>query len=121
MAKIRVPCNQETAAEFGDQGEQVHDHLLELSDMAQTALGDWPDASSTGELRTLLLEVVEAAESGARRWQELARRFDALAVGADHLHLIEGALVAVVEEAEVAAEAGDTIDTRLSEGGGPIL
>ncbi|HEU5055727.1 MAG TPA: hypothetical protein VFU21_04355 [Kofleriaceae bacterium] len=107
MAKIRVPCSQETAAEFGDQGEQVHDHLLSLSDLAQTALGDWPDAASTGELRTLLLEVLEAAESGARRWQELARRFEALAVEGGHLHLLEGELIAVVDDADVV----DTIDT----------
>jgi hypothetical protein len=113
MAKIRVPCNQETAAEFGDQGEQIHDHFLCLSDMAQTALGDWPDASSTGELRTLLLEVLEAAESGARRWQELARRFDALAAEGSHLHLIGGELVAVVDESDGIAEVGDTIDTGM--------
>lgn len=113
MAKIRVPCNQETAAEFGDQGEQVHEHLLELSDLAQTALGDWPDAGTTGELRTLLLEVVEAAESGARRWRDLARRFEALACEGGHLHLIDGELVAVIEELEVV----DTIDTRVDEGG----
>lgn len=113
MAKIRVPCNQETAAELSDQGEQVHDHLLSLSDMAQAALGDWPDAIATGELRTLLLEVLEAAESGARRWQDLARRFDALAAEGSHLHLIEGALVSVVEEEEAPADAGDTIDTQM--------
>jgi hypothetical protein len=107
MATIRVPCSQETAAEFGDQGEQVHDHLLSLSDLAQTALGDWPDAASTGELRTLLLEVLEAAESGARRWQELARRFEALAAQGGHLHLLEGELIAVTDDGDVV----DTIDT----------
>lgn len=117
MAKIRVPCSQETAAELGDQGEQVHDHLLSLSDLAQAALGDWPDAATTGELRTLLLEVVEAAESGARRWQELARRFEALAAVGGHLHLLEGELVAVVDETDV----GDTIDTVACEGGGPMV
>ena len=113
MANIRVPCNQETAAELGDRAEQVNDHLLELSDMAQTALGDWPDASGTGELRTLLLEVVEAAESAARRWQEMARRFEALVAEGSHLHLIEGELVAVVDEVDVI----DTIDTAMSEAG----
>jgi hypothetical protein len=117
MAKIRVPCSQETAAEFGDQGEQVHDHMLSLSDLAQSALGDWPDAAATGELRTLLLEVVEAAESGARRWQELARRFEALSAAGGHIHLLEGELVAVVDEVDV----GDTIDTLACEGGGPIV
>lgn len=117
MANIRVPCSQETAAEFGDQGEQVHDHLLSLSDLAQTALGDWPDATATGELRTLLLEVLEAAESGARRWQELARRFEALAAEGGHIHLLEGELVAVVEEIDVV----DTIDTLACDGGGPMV
>lgn len=116
MGNIRVPCNQETAAELGDQSEQVHDHLLGLSDLAQTALDDWPDAVGTGELRTLLLEVVEAAESAARRWQEMARRFEALVNEGGHLHLIEGELVAVVDEVDVI----DTIDTAVSEGG-PIL
>ena len=117
MAKIRVPCSQETAAEFGDQGEQVHDHMLSLSDLAQSALGDWPDAATTGELRTLLLEVVEAAESGARRWQELARRFEALAAAGGHLHLLDGELVPVVDEVDVV----DTIDTLACEGGGPMV
>ncbi len=111
MAKNRVPCNQETAAELGDQAEQLHDHLIELSDLAQTALGDWPDASGTGELRTLLLEVVESAESGARRWTELARRFEALASGGGHLHLIDGELMAVVDDADVI----DTIDTAAGD------
>lgn len=62
---------------------------------------------------TLLLEVLEAAESGARRWQELARRFDALAAEGSHLHLIEGALVSVVDEGAAAGDAGDTIDTEM--------
>lgn len=113
MVNIRVPCTQETAAEIGDQAEQVHDHLLELSDLAQTALGDWPDANGTGELRTLLLEVVEAAEENARRWRELARRFESLAAESGHLHLIEGELVAVVDDVDVI----DTIDTAASQGG----
>lgn len=119
MAKNRVPCNQETAAEFGDQGDQVHEHLLELSDLAQTALGEWPDAGTTGELRTLLLEVVEAAESGARRWRELARRFEALAREGGHLHLIEGDLVAVLDDRDLEhpGEVNDTIDQLVSESG----
>ena len=117
MVKTRVPCSQEAAADFGDQGEQVQVHLLALSDLAQTALGDWPDDAATGELRTLLLEVVEAAESGARRWQELARRFEVLAADGGHLHLLDGELVAVVDDADVV----DTIDTLVSEGGGPVI
>ncbi len=110
MAKNRVPCNQETAAGFGDQAERVHDQLLELSDLAQSALDEWPDAGGTGELRTLLFEVLEAAEGGAHRWRELAARLEALAVEASHLHLIDGELIAVVDEADVV----DTIDTAAS-------
>lgn len=107
MATIRVPCNQETAAGFGDQAERVHDRLIELSDLAQTALDEWPDAGGTGELRTLLFEVLEAAEGGARRWRELAARLEGIAVEAAHLHLIDGELVAVVDPVDVV----DTIDS----------
>lgn len=107
MLKNRVPCNQETAAGFGDQAERVHEQLIELSDLAQVALDEWPDAGGTGELRTLLFDVLEAAESGARRWRELAARLEGLAVEAAHLHLIDGELMAVVDEADVV----DTIDT----------
>lgn len=110
MATIRVPCNQETAAGFGDQAERVHEQLIELSDLAQSALDEWPDAGGTGELRTLLFEVLEAAESAARRWRELAARLESVAAEAAHLHLIDGELVAVVDEAEVV-DVVDTIDT----------
>jgi hypothetical protein len=112
MAKNRVPCNQETAAGFGDQAERVHEQLIELSDLAQSALDEWPDAGGTGELRTLLFDVLEAAESGAHRWRELAARLEALAVDAAHLHLIDGAVVAVPDEiGEV--DVVDTIDTAV--------
>jgi len=110
MANDRVPCNQETAAGFGDQAERVHEQLIELSDLAQSALDEWPDAGGTGELRTLLFEVLESAESGARRWRELAARLEGLAVEAVHVHLVDGELVTVVDEADVV----DTIDTAAS-------
>ncbi len=110
MAKNRVPCNQETAAGFGDLTERLHEQLIELSDLAQGALDEWPDAGGTGELRTLLFEVLEAAESGARRWRELAARLEGVAVEAAHLHLIDGELMAVVDDVDVV----DTIDTAAS-------
>jgi hypothetical protein len=112
MAKIRVPCNQETAADFGDRAERVQEQLLELSDVAQTTLGEWPDAAGTGELRTLLLEVVETAEAGARRWQELARRLEGVALESIHLHLVDGELLAVLDPVD-AVEVQDTIDTAI--------
>lgn len=112
MAKIRVPCNQETAADFGDQAEQVQEQLLALSDIAQTALGEWPDAAGTGELRTLLLEIVETAEGGARRWQELARRLGGVALDSIHLHLVDGELLAVLDPMDEVA-VNDTIDTAV--------
>jgi hypothetical protein len=110
MVKNRVPCNQETAAGFGDLAERLHEQLIELSDLAQGALDEWPDAGGTGELRTLLFEVLEAAESGARRWRELGARLEGVAAEASHLHLIDGELMAVVDEVDVV----DTIDTAAS-------
>jgi hypothetical protein len=112
MAKNRVPCNQETAAGFGDLAERLHEQLIELSDLAQGALDEWPDAGGTGELRTLLFEVLEAAESGARRWRELAARLEGVAAEALHLHLVDGELV--VPDYEGEADVVDTIDTAAS-------
>ncbi len=112
MAKNRVPCNQETAAAFGDQAERVHEYLIELSDLAQAALDEWPDAGGTGELRTLLFEMLESAESGARRWRELAARLEGVAVESAHLHLVDGELMSVPTGGEVdEADVVDTIDT----------
>jgi hypothetical protein len=67
--------------------------LLLLSDAAQGAGEGWPDVSQTGELRTVLLEVVEAAEAQARRWNDLARRLEALAVEGAHVHLEDGRVI----------------------------
>lgn len=103
-------CNRGAAAEFASQSAAVHQRFLALSDMAQIALGDWPDSLGTGELRTLLLEVVEAAESEARRWEALAGRFDALVTAGAHLHMIGGQIVVVVGEGDVIdAVAADRV------------
>src|SRR5688500_15058653 len=72
------PCTHAVAIEMADHSRVVVERLLGVSDLAQRAGEGWPDAPATSELRTLLLDVVEAAEAHARRWNDLARRLEAL-------------------------------------------
>lgn len=89
-----MSCSHTAAEEVGDRARVVVEQLLAVSDMAQRAGEGWPDAPATSELRTFLLDVVELAEANARRWNDLARRLDALAMDGAHVHLIDGTVVA---------------------------
>lgn len=98
-------CTRSLAGDMEMRSRVLVNQLLLLSDAAQGAGEGWPDAAQTGELRTVLLEVVEAAEAQARRWNDLARRLEALAVEGAHVHMVDGAVVEAADHDPAGAAA----------------
>lgn len=104
-AQLSSICTRGVAVDMEERSRLLVNQLLLLSDAAQRAGEGWPDLGATGELRTVLLEVVEAAEAQARRWNDLARRLEALAVEGAHLHLEHGTVVLASEDHLVDPDA----------------
>ena len=97
-AQLSSACTRGVAVSMEERSRLMVNQLLLLSDAAQRAGEGWPDLGATGELRTVLLEVVEAAEAQARRWNDLARRLEALAVEGPHLHLEDGGVIEAADD-----------------------